>query len=191
MPDCPIPLSVEEFLGTVTLLGETGEVSASAATSRYELRIVAGTVEIGEWDLGEVDLDLRRDGLHLRDGDDELVFVAADRDEFAEALRRAQPPRRSTFRSWLARVQRAWERIPRRRRPIVVAAAALAVLGALWPWLLVALLAIVAGVMLLAGLVTALDPFLAVRLPDRVSPAALLGAGLGGLVLLVVGAIFF
>jgi hypothetical protein len=182
---------VEEFLGTVTLLGETGEVSASAATSRDELRIVAGTVEIGEWDLGEVDLDLRRDGLHLRDGDDELVFMAADQDEFAEALRRAQPHRRSTLRSWAAKVQEGWGRIPRRGRPVVVAAAALAVLGALWPWLLVALLATVAGVALLTGLVTALDPFLAVRLPDRVSPAALLGAGLGGLVLLVVGAIFF
>jgi hypothetical protein len=182
---------VEEFLGTVTLLGETGEVSAKAATSADELRIVAGTVEIGEWDLGEVDLDLRRDGLHLRDGDDELVFMATDQDEFAEALRRAQLHRRSTLRSWAAKVQEGWERIPRRGRPVVVAAAALTVLGALWPWLLVALLATVAGVALLAGLVTALDPFLAVRLPDRVSPAALLGAGLGGLVLLVVGAIFF
>ncbi len=182
---------MEEFLGTVTLLGETGEVSASAATSRDELRIVAGTVEIGEWDLGEVDLDLRRDGLHIRDGDEELVFVAANQDEFAQALRRAQLHRRSTLRSWAAKVQEGWERIPRRGRPVVVAAAALAVLGALWPWLLVALLAAVAGVALLAGLVTALDPFLAVRLPDRVSPAALLGAGLGGLVLLVVGAIFF
>ncbi len=196
---------MEEFFGTVSLVGDPDDVSAKAEASQEALRIVAGSVDIGEWDLNGTKLDFRSDGLHLRDGDDELVFLAADQDEFKLALhrprfrRRSRQPRRAPSRqkpsqrpsspSMVAKIQDGWVRIPRRYRPFVIGAAVLLVIGVLWTWLLVALLALTAGVTLLAGVVTAVDPYMAVKLPERLSPALLLWSGLGGLVLLMVGAL--
>ncbi len=181
------------------MVGDTEELSVTATANGGALRIVAGTTELGAWDLTKDGHDFRRDGLYLRDGVDELVFVADDHDGFVKAMRAERPRRpprqrpRLQGRSWLSglstRIRWAWDRIPTRYQPLVVGALALFLLGLLWLWVLVLLFALVFSAILLAGIATALDPYLAVKLPERVSPALLLGVGLGGLALLTIGAL--
>lgn len=183
---------MEEFPGTLRLIADAEAVGATALLANGGLRLRAGSSEIGRWDLGEVEVEPQDDGLHIRVEDEELVFTAREQRAFASAVQRAQARSRPVPPApRFSIVSETWERIPDRWRPVVVVVAVLAALGVVWPVFIIAPLALAAGVGLLAGIVTALDPLMAVRLPGRVSPALLLGVGGGLGVLLIAGAVVF
>ena len=179
---------MEVFEGTVRVSGDPFELSAVLLVADGKLRVTSREHELGTWALEEVSARIRPDGCHVEvEGEEMIVRVPhpvrlADaigvgwtdpqEDSIGEIEQEAPPATaQPTVRRRLMRdLPLGWK---------IGAGLGLAVIG-LWvflPTILVGLVVLAGAALLLAGTMAALDPFTAVRLPERLTAGRLLTAG--------------
>lgn len=180
---------MQEFEGSVRTPGDPFEVAAVLRVEKDKLVVTSNEHELGTWALKDVSARLRPDGCHLTVGGEELIVTVthpallagaigaewtdppdADRTDqsagVAPELDEAAPESDSVGRQ----VPDGWK----------VAGLTVVLMAILWvfiPIALVGLLLILGTGLLLVGTLAAVDPFTAVRLPERVTAARLLVVG--------------
>jgi hypothetical protein len=209
-----------EFQGKMRLLADPlNVVGADLEVGEGSVALIVSNHEVGEWRLDEVAVEMQSDGFHLQVDGEEFIFMTPARSQLAEALgvgaptrpaatkpdkakrrrpesradaRRQPKPPRTRRQSKPPRARREW-RIDLSDRRLQVLGGLLLVtvaLGVVARGLLTALLlfAGISGVVI--GGAAILDPLLAARLPQAMTPTkwavAGLGATAGGMILLLI-----
>lgn len=250
-----------EFPATARMKGDYESLEAVVLVAGGRVKVEASSMELGDWELSEIEVGRQLDGFHVTVDDEELVLGFEDEDAFATALaaeRRGRarrtllprrvssprasavdqddspseaevqardrpvpppvsdiqkgppgnsraggsreeviPDRRSTEHrtagsvgSTLAIAARAtldrWSRLPRRWRLVAGGGVGLAALWVVFPWVVIVGLWAVAAASLLTATIAAVDPYIAVRLPDWALPVRLISTGLSIVFLLLV-----
>ncbi|NNC93669.1 MAG: hypothetical protein HKN80_14390 [Acidimicrobiia bacterium] len=182
---------MERFEGTVRLAGDTVALQAVLLVADQRLKISTEQHEIGDWKLTEVTSSLLPDGCHLRVEGEELIVGLVEPVRFAEAIGpRWTNPGNGSLRNAGSPADETVEQTGARRRLIHLARAipraahlmAAGVAGsaalALWaPLVLITIVLLLGLAALLVGSIAAMDPFLAVRLPDPRTPVLLIRGG--------------
>ncbi len=188
---------MEEFAGTVRLVNDDVTLQAVLLVADNRLRVSAQEHKIGDWKLTDISTRMLPDGCHLAVEGEELVVSVSEPHRFAEAIGPSmENPGDGSLRSLGDRDRRDKEPRERPERedtfadrmppvtPLVLIGIATVGLLALWaPLVLVALVLTGALASLLVGGFALMDPFTAVRLPDRITPSRLFRAGVGGLMI--------
>jgi len=187
----------------VRLANDTVALRAKLLVADDRLKVSTGEHEIGDWNLTDISARLLPDGCHVAVEGEELIISVPEPMAFAEAIGRRwtnpgngsllETGRRleaveptGAIRSALATLG---DRIPA-SVPALAAGAAVAIALAVWaPHVLITLVLSSALVALLVGSFALMDPFLAVRLPDPVTPTLLFRAGVAGVAVAIVLAV--
>jgi hypothetical protein len=183
---------MERFEGTVRLAGDTVALRAILLVADQRLKVATAEHEIGDWELTEITARLLPDGCRMQVEGEELIVAVADPLRFAEAigprvtnpgngalrntgaLTDDSPEKPSDVRRWLMDHAR---RVPGPARVMAVTGAGVIALAVWVPLLLITLVLLLALTGLLVGSFALMDPFLAVRLPDPLTPALLVRGG--------------
>ena len=192
---------MEVFEGTVRLVGDAVALPAVLLVADNRLKVSARQQEIGDWQLSDVSSNLESDGCHVVVEGEELVVSVPELLEFAAAIgpHMANPgdgSLRQLGQADNATNPRARRRAvgPVPRSPLVWAGicAGLVAIGlTIWaPMILVGLVLVTALACLLLGGYALMDPYLAVRIPDPVTPSLLFRAGVSGLIIAMALAVF-
>jgi len=193
---------MEVFEGTVRLVGDAVALPAVLLVDGGRLKVSAREQEIGNWQLGAVSANLEPDGCHVLVEGEELVVSVPGLIQFAEAIGpRATHPGDGSLREFGQQSDETTHSPGTERNdadqirfvPIAraVVGAGLVVIGlAVWvPLVLVGLVLLVALGSLLLGAFALLDPYLAVRIPDPVTPSLLFRVGVAGVAVAIVLAV--
>ena len=193
---------MEVFEGTVRLVGDPDALPAVLLVDGDRLRVSARQQQIGNWQLSDVTANLEPDGCHVVVEGEELVVSVPELMEFVAAIGpHATNPGNGSLRE-LGRQKveepdaagHAVRKADRIRLPSATRAGAgmvLVAIGlAIWaPLVLVGLILLAALASLLLGGFALMDPYLAVRIPDPVTPSLLFRVGVGGVVAAIVLAV--
>ena len=185
---------MERFEGTVRLADDTVALRAVLLVADERLRVSTEQHEIGDWKLTEITSSLQPDGCHLQVEGEELIVGIAEPLRFAEAigprwtnpgdgsLRSAGPPNDETEEQTAVRrrlIDLA-RQVPRGAQLIVAGVAGVVAL-ALWaPLVLVTIILLLGLAGLMVGSLAVMDPYVAVRLPDPLTPPHLIRGGVMG-----------
>ena len=180
--------------------GDPFELTAVLQVSDGRLRVVSHQQELGTWALEDVSASLRPDGCHVMVDGEELIVTVPHPVRLAEAIgidwtdpardplpevtpeESAEPAEPERQPSFLQSIPLGWK----------LAAVVGGVAAGLWvflPTALVGLVVLAGAALLLGGTLAALDPFTSVRLPERLTPARLLGTGVAVIALALVLAV--
>jgi hypothetical protein len=179
---------MERFEGTVRLAGDTVALRAVLLVADARLKVATEGHEIGDWELTEVTSSLLPDGCRLEVEGEELIVGVDEPMRFAEAIgpRWTHPGngalRNSGTTSPLEpaisrRLIHQAGRVPRAIKLLAGAVAGVTGLAAWAPVVLITIVLLVALAALLVGSFALMDPFLAVRLRDPLTPALLIRGG--------------
>jgi hypothetical protein len=181
---------MERFEGTVRLAGDTVALRAVLLVADTRLKVATEEHEIGDWELTEVTSSLLPDGCRLEVEGEELIVGVDEPLRFAEAigprwtnpgngaLRNAGTPSDGSQEPGISqRLMHQARRIPGAMRLLAVTAAGVIGLAAWAPLVLITIVLLLALAALLVGSFALMDPFLAVRLPDPLTPALLIRGG--------------
>lgn len=190
---------MEVFEGTVRLVGDAVALPAVLLVDGGRLKVSAREQEIGNWQLGAVSANLEPDGCHVLVEGEELVVSVSSLLEFAEAIGPSVAnPGDGSLRSFGKQSEEGLESPEpqqdgddrTRFSPVARAGigGVLVVIGlAIWaPLVLVGLFLLAALASLLLGAFALLDPYLAVRIPDPVTPSLLFRVGVAGVAVAIV-----
>ena len=186
------------FEGTVRLAGDSSSLKAVLLVGDNRLTVKTSHHEIGDWELSELFSRMRSDGCHIVAEGEELIVTVDEPMRLAEAIGPsvANPGDGSLLRTdprpeqhWPGR----WQRLAGIRLTGVPMAAkltlvALVTAGGLFitaPVVLIALMMAAGLVGLIAGGYALMDPFMAVRLPDPLTPQWLIRGGAATLALAI------
>jgi hypothetical protein len=182
---------MERFEGTVRLAGDTVALRAVLLVADRRLKVSTEEHEIGDWALTEVTSNLLPDGCHLAVEGEELIVGVAEPQRFAEAigprwtnpgngaLRNAGSPSDDSPEPTgiSQRLVDRTRRIPRAAQLMAGAVAGVIALAVWAPLVLVTIVLLLALAALLVGSFALMDTFLAVRLPEPLTPALLIRGG--------------
>jgi len=184
---------MEVFEGTVRLAGDPEALPAVLVVAEHRLTVSARQQEIGNWQLSDVSSSLESDGCHVVVEGEELVVSVPELLEFAAAIGphvdnpgdgslRELEPRQDDKPNSPDRPERAVAGISLPGLAKVGVGAVLVAIGlAIWaPVVLVGLILLAALGSVLVGGFALLDPYLAVRMPDPLTPSLLFRAGVAG-----------
>jgi hypothetical protein len=184
---------MEVFEGTVRLAGDPEALPAVLVVAEHRLTVSARQQEIGDWQLSDVSSSLESDGCHVVVEGEELVVSVPELLEFAAAIGphvdnpgdgslREFEPRQDDKPNSPDRPDRAVAGISLPGLAKVGVGAVLVAIGlAIWaPVVLVGLILLAALGSVLVGGFALLDPYLAVRMPDPLTPSLLFRAGVAG-----------
>jgi hypothetical protein len=184
---------MEVFEGTVRLAGDPEALPAVLVVADNRLTVSARQQELGDWQLGDVSSSLEPDGCHVVVEGEELVVSVPELLEFAAAIGphvdnpgdgslRELEPRQDDEADSPDPPDPTVRRSPLPRMVQLGVGAAVVAIGlAIWaPVVLVGLILLAALSSLLIGGFALLDPYLAVRMPDPLSPSLLFRAGVAG-----------
>ncbi len=194
---------MEVFEGTVRLADDTVALPAVLLVGDDRLRVTSEKHELGDWRLTDISATVQPDGCHVVVEGEELVVSVPETIAFAEAIGRrwtnpgngsllnaGRPAEADKAPSRIRhRLVSIWSRVPAPARALAVGAALVIALAVLAPLVLIALVLVGALASLLVGSFALMDPFLAVRLPDPLTPQFLIKAGLAGVALAIVMAV--
>ena len=184
---------MEVFEGMVRLAGDPEALPAVLVVADNRLRVSARQHEIGDWQLSDVSSNLESDGCHVVVEGEELVVSVPDLLEFATAI---GPHVDNPGDGSLRELEHRQDDKPDSPDPPDQAVAGISLPGlakmgigavlvaiglAIWaPVVLVGLILLAALGSLLVGGFALLDPYLAVRMPDPLTPSLLFRAGVAG-----------
>lgn len=193
---------MEVFEGTVRLVGDAVALPAVLLVDGGRLRVSAREQEIGNWQLGDVSANLEPDGCHVLVEGEELVVSVPSLTQFAEAIGpHATHPGDGSLLEFGQQSEEKPDhdlreegdpgrtRLSARIRTTIGAGLIVTALAIWIPIVLVGLVLLVSLASLLLGAFALLDPYLAVRIPDPVTPSLLFRVGVTGVAVAIVLAV--
>lgn len=188
------------FEGSLRLVGSNDSLSALVSLDAGEMTISSGGHQIGQWDLGELEVVRQPDGFRIRVEGEELAVSVKNPAAFAQAVGIAEKPRKrgrkrerpavsanvgrslGTLGSWFGGLP-IWARVAIIAAPFIIAFGIIATFTLAAIMVLAGMLALIVG-----GFALSDDPTvytLDARLPEWGLPVAGLVLIVGGVALMV------